>query len=783
MAGLQREVAMMSRRAGILIIAILSLALLVGLIGYALLVQPVVAQLSPTPPTLFTQLQYPFNQSLIPVGKVLTVHSRSWGSQPIENVELWADGQPWALQAANNATLYEGLFAWQSLGLGDHSLVARTNDTSKIPSTSAIVRLNAVLPYEPVATFQVQQASSESLESLSKAFDIAPQTLLKLNPQLGNLPLNQPLGSDQPITIQLAGQFTPISNTTSLSATQAILPADVANLPLATPYDPNAIWFDLQRRFGTANVPLAPEALVGSSNCQTQLVFTPKSADADGFFIYRAGPTQSHFELVATVAANGSGPQLWQEPADFGQTLYYVVAFNPAGAAASPVVALENADSACATLQVPQFASLLLTPKIAVSDVYCYSSLANGPWQRVPNQGFLLPIAGGYDLASALPLTAISASQTWNLECWGWNGTQPQLLGNTSTTLNLGQEQIIALDADLFSLQGQLKTSTQIQQVPMLSTIAPPTKLSLTTDLEECLQAAPQADDFWRTACSTNLAAGATVLTWQWSEQSCFPSANGQDCSANANLEGFQINDRLAGTPLELTRVNPTQRLVFLAPRTMPSPTDECLSVQAFRGLAVSLDSEVLCLPALKLAAGSYTLAPSLFNLNAGVAQQTVGDGCPALPINQSQSTSLNYPYVSSLLLLQRNAVAETACRRYTASWFDGSVSFILPRLDQSVDGLELSFRVASQREPANEACPASASLNIGSASQIIDLAAWPTNGTVTVTVDEALLEQIGQSNDPKLNFTLQAERQLANRNQRCSSELGDFSLKLTVQP
>ena len=107
MAELQREVAMMSRRAGILIIAILSLALLVGLIGYALLVQPVVAQLSPTPPTLFTQLQYPFNQSLIPVGKVLTVHSRPWGSQPIENAELWADGQPWALQAANNATLYE----------------------------------------------------------------------------------------------------------------------------------------------------------------------------------------------------------------------------------------------------------------------------------------------------------------------------------------------------------------------------------------------------------------------------------------------------------------------------------------------------------------------------------------------------------------------------------------------------------------------------------------------------------------------------------------------------
>ncbi len=775
---------MMSRRAGILIIAIVSLAMMVGLTAYALAVQPVVAQLAPISPTLFTQLQYPFNSSLIPVGKVLTVHSRSWGSEPIENVELWADGQAWDVQAANNAKLYEGLFAWQSLSLGDHSLVARTNDTTKIPSTSAIVRLNAVLPYEPVATFQLQQAAGESIDSLSKTFGVDPQSLLNLNPQLGNLPLNQPLGSDQTITIQLAGQFMPISNTTSLSANQATLPADFASLPLATPYDPNTIWFDLQRRFGTASLPLAPDAVVGSSNCETQLVFTPKSDDADGFFLYRAGPEQSHFALVATLAANGTGPQRWQEPAAFGQTLYYVVAFNPAGAATSPVVALNTRDVACATAQVPQFASLLLTPKTAVSDVYCYSSLANGPWQRVPKQGFLVPIAGGYDLASALPLTAISASQSWNLECWGWSETQPQLLGNTSTTLNLGQQQVIALDADLFSLQGQLDTAPQTQQLPTLSSIAPPTKLRLTTKLEECVQAAPQDDDFWRTACSTNLAAGATVLIWEWSEQTCFPVGDGQDCSANTNLEGFQINDRLAGTPLELSRVNPEQRLVFLAPRTTPSATDECLSVRAYRGLAVSLDSELVCLPAFKLAAGSYPIAPSQFELGAGVAQQSVGDGCPALPINQSQQSTLSYPYVSSLLLLQRYSVAESACRRYTASWFDGNVGFLLPRLDQPVAALELTFNVASEREPANaEPCPGRASLQIGSASQTLDWQTLPANGMVAIAVDQALLEQINQTSAPKLSFKLQAERQLANRNQRCSSQLGDFSLKLTVQP
>ncbi|WP_110513472.1 hypothetical protein [Herpetosiphon llansteffanensis] len=775
---------MMSRRAGILIIALVSLAMMVGLTAYALAVRPVVEQLAPSSPTLFTQLQYPFNASLIPVGEVLTVHSRSWGSEPIENVELWADGQPWDLQAANDATVYEGLFAWQSRSLGDHSLVARTNDATKIPSTSPIVRLNAVLPYEPVVTFQVQQSAGESIESLGKAFGIEPQTLLKLNPQLGDLPVNQPLGRDQLITVQLAGQFTPISNTTSLSPNQASLPADLASLPLATPYDPNTIWFDLQRRFGTASLPLAPEALVGSNNCTTELVFTPKSPDADGFFIYRAGPDQSQFNLVATVAANGSGPQRWQEPAAFGQTLYYVVAFNPAGAATSPVVALNNADSACASVQVPHFASLILSPKTAVSDVYCYSSLANGPWQRVPNQGFLAPIAGGYDLASALPLSVISASQNWNLECWGWNGTQPQLLGATSTTLNLGQTQAIALDADLFSVQGQLQTAATTQQLPTLSSIAPPTNLRLTTTLDECLQAAPQADDFWRTACSTNLATGATVLIWDWNEQSCFPTAEGQDCSANANLEGFQVSDRLAGTPLELTRVAAGQRLLFLAPRTTPSATDECLSVRAYRGLAISLDSEVVCLPAFKLAAGSYQLLPSQFQFGAGLAQETVGADCPALPINQSQQTTLTYPYASSLLLLQRYSVAEASCRRYTASWFDGTVSFVLPRLDQTVTGLELTFNRTSEREPSEaEPCNANASLQLGSATQTIAWQSLPASGEIKLRLDQALLDQLGQANAPKLSFMLQAERQLANLNQRCSSELSDFSLKLTVQP
>jgi hypothetical protein len=568
------------KRSYLVLILILLLLVIAGGVGWYIVQLPSVADQLPDQPTnLFVRAGPPADAGRVPLGRNTAIQATAWGTDKIESVELWIDGVTAVNHPASGAGLsFDASFAWRPAAPGDHMLVVRAHGGSGAVATSDVVRVVAGASRRSGSHLSITPAQGTTLAGLAEGFDMSREQLVALNPDLAGLSPDQPLPDDATVEVLLPGP-PPLEETAPISAVLVpeTLPAPppppaLEGLPPAEPLDPNPLWFKLGGLFSTPPLPDPPELAVAVDGCSATLVVTAPAAGASGLFVYRAAAGQTRFERIATLAAS-AGPHTFSTPAGLGHNLYYVAAFNQAGLAPGPIVNAPISDPACATpaQTQAQLEALVLTPTIPVERPYCYASLGDGPWTRLPAQGFATPSGGGFNLGTALNLAGAGDNVELSSECWGWSGGALKNLGAAATTFNLAQTQPVVVAGPQFALEGTLASALSVSPPgEPIDFSLPANLLDLPAPYDLELISDPQA--------------GQHTLLWRWAPIGC---VDGQPC-ADAAIDGYKVlNTHHAA-------VATIQGEAGLA-TFKRSSAGECFSVVAFKGDQQSPPSDLAC--------------------------------------------------------------------------------------------------------------------------------------------------------------------------------------------
>ena len=163
----------------------------------------------------------------------------------------------------------------------------------------------------------------------------------------------------------------------------------------------------------------------------------------------------------------------------------------------------------------------MLTTSKQVDKVYCYLSVDQGPWTRIPpgSNKFIYPTAGGFDFGKylgSLISPPPTEDVTLELECWGWSGNTLEYLGSQQQVIKKGEIEFIAQD---FALIGDASDLVIYNPASKLTSakIAPPYNLEFTRDFNVCIDrfqnrlGTPTA-----TKVCNAMKDGYTFLIWDW---------------------------------------------------------------------------------------------------------------------------------------------------------------------------------------------------------------------------------------------------------------------------
>ena len=237
----------------------------------------------------------------------------------------------------------------------------------------------------------------------------------------------------------------------------------------------------------------------------------------------------------------------------------------------------------------------MLTTSKNVDKVYCYLSVNQGPWTRIPpgTNEFVYPTAGEFDLSKYLDsLISPPPPQdvTLELECWGWSGDTLEYLGYLEQIIKKGNIELIAKDFALIaSALDLLSPDTGLSGTP--SDIAPPYNLEFTRDFDVCFDRYNDVlfDETATTICNwmTN---GYTTLIWDW-----IPGCAYEPCPFNIeDIGGYHIYRDSPGTDPALvsTIVNPKIHIAMIPPGSSGGGNVPLkYFVRAYRGEQESMDS------------------------------------------------------------------------------------------------------------------------------------------------------------------------------------------------
>ena len=192
--------------------------------------------------------------------------------------------------------------------------------------------------------------------------------------------------------------------------------------------------------------------------CDANLLIQDNSEDEKNFFLYRMDPGSAGFSLAAQLDGHpGTGDFTYIDPGlGLGKYIYYISSFDGNSETPSSLLKLEISDGQCAAASPQAFGlqDAVLTTSKNVDRVYCYLSVDQGPWTRIPpgSNNFIYPTAGGFDLGKYLD-SLISPPPpedvTLELECWGWSGDTLEYLGYLKQVIKKGKIELIAGDFTL----------------------------------------------------------------------------------------------------------------------------------------------------------------------------------------------------------------------------------------------------------------------------------------------------------------------------------------------
>jgi hypothetical protein len=473
---------------------------------------PEVSQQMPTGlnPLLVTISQPP-NGATLPLDQPASVYVEAFGDQPIQDIQLLADGVPLPAGSSSPAGGQKMIasFSYTPGKPGIHVLVARANTPSGRDGISNALTIKALAQDQiplPLAL--------NGLAAVSVLSDQAEQV-----PQDEGTPSGPPTGFNEQ-----GGPSNPPPPPPPDPGSQEP-PSEPAQQPgsnlIPIKY---SLWAqNLAKNLFGVDLPAAPKLDGGAKLCEGILVVQDNSTDELGFFLYRLGPGKLAFERVATLdGKSGKSTFSYHDPGlTQGSYSYYLASFNAAGETPGNIITFQITDAKCA-LPGPEtivFDSLKMKTKTPVDQVYCYVSANGNPWTRIPSgqNSFIQATNGEFDLnpyLGSLPLPKPPQTETIvNIECWGWNGATLTYLGSGKQSWKPEMQFMIA--SQLFEITGDGGKKIPPPgpypdpNGPYTDLLAAPYNAYITMDaVNECPQHAPKGGEY---QCNT------WFNMWKWS--------------------------------------------------------------------------------------------------------------------------------------------------------------------------------------------------------------------------------------------------------------------------
>ena len=430
-----------------LLISGMLLALVVGGAAAALwLGLPAVQNQIPAVPMIVT-LNQPPNGSGAGVGSPVRASAQIVAFRQPVSAELWVDddlvGQTAPIPVAENT--YTAFLEWTSTP-GAHVLVARVTDDQGHVGTSNVVRVEGLLATDSLSMQPFVARGGEMPAELAETYGTTLDEILHHNHELHE---QRPLSQGQEILIPVPAHYeTTWDELPQDAPPQAQAATDAIQL------SPLRYWLGTALAPQPSELPLAPGLSASAQGCGASLALDDRSSTESGFLLYRLGPGESGFQLIATLASHSGGGAIgYSDPGLSGTTAYYAASFNPAGQSPGPIVQIALPSEVCGadpwSGELKVEGTRLISP-VRVDQAYFYTSVNGGAWRRVPAnpRAFLPAVQGGYDLAPFMTEVAAGDGtqlKSLSLDGWGWSGGALVSLGKGAlsvapgvATVNLG---------------------------------------------------------------------------------------------------------------------------------------------------------------------------------------------------------------------------------------------------------------------------------------------------------------------------------------------------------
>jgi hypothetical protein len=560
------------------------------------------------------------------------------------------------------------------------------------------------------------------------------------------------------------------------------------------------VWLSL--RTGGDSVPPAPILSAAASGCNVTLAITPSAGGSKGLFLYRLDGSGTSFQRIATLGPGVLGsPILYTDAGVYGPLLYYAASFNGAGESAGNLAGLTISAPECKPSTPPAYelTRLMLTPAKPLDNLYCYFSLTDGQWSRVPagDGNFIYPLDGTFDLTPFIGLVP-TAGITPQTQCWGWRGGSLEELGPASGSPPTADGSF-ALSAADYGISGRLSAldlvggGIHLMDGPASAgPIMPPQILDRTTNLETCTAHFPGgASGFLGPLlCGPAITNNNLILVWDW-VPTCIFTVEGSKYKCSdyiSDVSGFHIYASAPGkTPVLVATVHNKDQHVYFFDGGRFGPKTRFF-VRAYVALFESPNSNTYTLADVSPGTLSVTLLPTLLHTSQTFAfdETCSGTSYPTLGSHAVWTDGLN------VVVGQDYEYPPDSC----INWYDyhlyGRVSFDLTSIAGPVASATLNF--TQGYSVANQyMIPVTCLDQLGMVTAISggDMSAWDPYRSLpfaespskTYAVDATDLVRAWQLGSENMGFVLSPKIDATDGDpstQQCWSTLSDFHLKVT---
>ena len=376
------------------------------------------------PPSILVAITDPDNNEKFPVSGALSIRSEVVADDPIQKLELWADGilvEEYPVE--NRISRYLAhTWTWESGSLGKHSITVRTFTIEEDSAQSNVLNLVSIKDPGADALYVIQ--SFDTLDGIAKKYSTTLSQIMQANPQLN---LTDPIPVGESIKIPLGAEITSILNPPPKQVANTNQPGLISFVNFPIQKNP------LRLFAGSSGSPVIG---TGVDGCSVSLFLETPASIATGYNIYRLNQGGLTFVKIASIpSGNTSNPAFLDQGLAKGQYQYYFAAYSSGLFAASSenpsnIVAPIVIDSKCAG-DILSVESLLPDGK-GLSQVYLYLNFNGKGWIRFPQNQFVF-------MDSTLPINiaemalmidpGLSGNVEVDGEGWGWRDGELVFLG------------------------------------------------------------------------------------------------------------------------------------------------------------------------------------------------------------------------------------------------------------------------------------------------------------------------------------------------------------------